>query len=422
MNSYKTFETLFLFFLFGNVFLKYYLDLRQARAIRANRNEVPSAFAGKISLAAHQKAADYSLENLKFRQLNRLVSLGFILIATYGGLIEWIYLLFTGWLGNGIFSQILIIFAYALISGLIDLPFSWYSTFHIEAKYGFNTTTKARFFKDLLLSTALSLCLGVPILAVVLWLWDASGSFWWVWAWAAYLIFVLFVQWLYPAFIAPLFNKFSPLPEGELKTRLTSLLERIGFSSKGLYVMDASKRSAKGNAYMTGFGKNKRIVLFDTLLSKMTPEETEAVLAHELGHYKLHHIYKMMAVSFFFSLIFFGILAYCAGCSWFYEGLGVTLSEGSSHGVALLLFSIAAPVFLFPFAPLTGSFSRKHEFEADAFAVRFSSGSALISALVKLFSDNAATLTPDPLYSAFYSSHPDAAIRIAAIQTEMKTK
>lgn len=422
MNSYKLFETFFLIFLFGNVFLKYYLDVRQAHSIRAHRGAVPTAFSGKISLEAHQKAADYSLENLKFRQLNRLVSLGFILIATYGGLIEWVYLLFTGWLGSDICSQILIVFSYALISALIDLPFSWYSTFSIEAKYGFNKTTKARFFKDLLLSSALSLILGVPILAVVFWLWNAAGSFWWVWAWAAYLLFVLFVQWVYPAFIAPLFNKFTPLPQGDVKTRLTSLLERIGFASNGLYVMDASKRSAKGNAYMTGFGKNKRIVLFDTLLSKMTSEETEAVLAHELGHYKLHHIYKMMAVSFVFSLIFFGVLALLSDCSWFYEGLGVTLSEGPSHGVALLLFSIAAPVFLFPLSPLTSRFSRKHEFEADAFAARFSNGSALISALVKLFSDNAATLTPDPLYSAFYSSHPDAAIRIAAIQKEMNAK
>ena len=215
------------------------------------------------------------------------------------------------------------------------------------------------------------------------------------------------------------YYQLNNLPEGELKSRLEGLLSRIGFASKGLSVMDASKRSAKGNAYMTGFGKNKRIVLFDTLLSKMTPEETEAVLAHELGHYKLHHIYKMMAFSFIFSLLFFWILSVLAECSWFYEGLGVNLSHGASHGVALILFSVAVPLFLFPLAPLTSLFSRKHEFEADAFAVRYSSGSALISALVKLFSDNAATLTPDPLYSAFYSSHPDAAIRIATIQKEM---
>ena len=411
MNSAAAFEIVFILFLFGNFVLKYYLDRRQVQSILRNRGAVPLAFAGKISLEAHQKAADYSVERIKFGQLTRITDLGFVLIATFG--------VVYGWFGADILAQIVIILGYALLSSLIDLPFSWYSTFRIEAKYGFNTTTPARFVKDLLLSGILSLILGIPILSAVLWIWNAAGAFWWFWAWLAYIFFILAVQWIYPTFIAPLFNKFTPLPEGELKSRLEGLLSRIGFASKGLSVMDASKRSAKGNAYMTGFGKNKRIVLFDTLLSKMTPEETEAVLAHELGHYKLHHIYKMMAFSFIFSLLFFWILSVLAECSWFYEGLGVNLSHGASHGVALILFSVAVPVFLFPLAPLTSLFSRKHEFEADAFAVRYSSGSALISALVKLFSDNAATLTPDPLYSAFYSSHPDAAIRIATIQKEM---
>lgn len=420
MNSAAAFEIVFILFLFGNFVLKYYLDRRQVQSILRNRGAVPLAFAGKISLEAHQKAADYSVERIKFGQLTRITDLGFVLIATFGGLIQWIYGEVYGWFGADILAQIVIILGYALLSSLIDLPFSWYSTFRIEAKYGFNTTTPARFVKDLLLSGILSLILGIPILSAVLWIWNAAGAFWWFWAWLlAYIFFILAVQWIYPTFIAPLFNKFTPLPEGELKSRLEGLLSRIGFASKGLSVMDASKRSAKGNAYMTGFGKNKRIVLFDTLLSKMTPEETEAVLAHELGHYKLHHIYKMMAFSFIFSLLFFWILSVLAECSWFYEGLGVNLSHGASHGVALILFSVAVPVFLFPLAPLTNLFSRKHEFEADAFAVRYSSGSALISALVKLFSDNAATLTPDPLYSAFYSSHPDAAIRIATIQKEM---
>lgn len=420
MNSAEVFEIVFLLFLFGNFVLKYYLDRRQVRSIQINRGAVPAAFAGKITLEAHQKAADYSVERIKFGQLARITDLGFVLIATIGGLIQWIYGEVSGWLGGDIWAQIVFILCYGFLSSLIDLPFSWYSTFKIEAKYGFNTTTPARFIKDLLLSAVLSLVLGIPILAAVLWIWNAAGDFWWFWAWLAYILFILAVQWIYPTFIAPLFNKFTPLPDGELKTRLEGLLKRIGFASKGLYVMDASKRSAKGNAYMTGFGRNKRIVLFDTLLNKMTPEETEAVLAHELGHYKLHHIYKMMAFSFAFSLLFFWILSVLADCSWFYEGLGVTLSHGASHGVALILFSIAVPVFLFPLAPLTSLFSRKHEFEADAFAVRYSNGGALISALVKLFSDNAATLTPDPLYSAFYSSHPDAAIRIATIQSEMR--
>ena len=312
MNSAAAFEIVFILFLFGNFVLKYYLDRRQVQSILSNRGAVPLAFAGKISLEAHQKAADYSVERIKFGQLTRITDLGSVLIATFGGLIQWIYGEVYGWFGADILAQIVIILGYALLSSLIDLPFSWYSTFRIEAKYGFNTTTPARFVKDLLLSGILSLILGIPILSAVLWIWNAAGAFWWFWAWLAYIFFILAVQWIYPTFIAPLFNKFTPLPEGELKSRLEGLLSRIGFASKGLSVMDASKRSAKGNAYMTGFGKNKRIVLFDTLLSKMTPEETEAVLAHELGHYKLHHIYKMMAFSFIFSLLFFWILSVLA--------------------------------------------------------------------------------------------------------------
>lgn len=422
MNYSSAFETLFLFFLFGGFALKYYLDCREIRCIRENRGKVPEAFAEKITLEAHQKAADYSIENVRFGELSRLVSLGLTLILTVGGLLQIIYLMTTGWLGNTILAQVVIILLIGFISGLIDLPFSWYQTFKIEAKYGFNTTTLARFIKDTLMSAALSIVLGVPIVSLILWLWNVSGPYWWVWAWAAYMLFNVIILWLYPAVIAPLFNKFSPLPDGELKDRLESLLSRIGFSSRGLYSMDASKRSAKGNAYMTGFGKNKRIVLFDTLMNKLTPEETEAVLAHELGHYKLNHIYKMLAFSCVFSLLFFWLLSVLADCQWFYEGLGVNLIQGASHGTALVLFSIAVPVFMFPLAPLSSYFSRKHEFEADAFAVKYSNGHALISALVKLFSDNASTLTPDPVYSAFYSSHPDAAIRIQAIEEAEKAK
>lgn len=416
MTNAQIFETLFLIFLFGDFALKFYLDYRQIKYVRKHRHSVPHAFAERVSLEAHQKAADYTVDNIRLQEIARAVTLVFVLILTLGGLLQWIYEISVGWLSDGILAQVLMVLICGFLSSAIELPFSWYSTFKVEAKYGFNNTTKQRFVKDLLLSTAVSLFLGIPILAVVFWLWDAGGQLWWLWAWSAYVVFNLVVLWIYPAFIAPLFNKFTPLPEGDMRGRLEALLKRTGFQSNGLYVMDASKRNSKGNAYMTGFGKNKRIVLFDTLLKKLTPSETEAVLAHELGHYKLRHIYKMMIVSFLSSLVFFWVLSLISDSSWFYEGLGVHLSMGPSHGAALILFTVVVSVFLFPLSPLQSIFSRKMEFEADAFSVRNSDWHSMISALVKLFSDNASTLTPDPVYSAFYSSHPDAMTRVQAIQ------
>lgn len=422
MSDTKLFESLFLIFFFTGLALKYYLDMRQLKSVRTHRGAVPASFTERVTLQAHQKAADYTTECIRYGFLARLVSAAVVLLLTYGGILEDLYLFFTGLLGNSLWAQVLIVLGAGLISEVVDIPFSAYETFRIEARYGFNTTTVSRFIKDLGLSFVLSLVLGVPLLLVIFSLWDTAGSLWWLWAWGVYLIFNLAVLWIFPTFLAPLFNKFTPLPAGELSDRLHALLDRVGFSSKGLFVMDASKRSAKGNAYMTGFGKNKRIVLFDTLIEKLSAAETEAVLAHELGHSKLNHVIKMMAVSFLISLPVFWGLSVISECSWFYEGLGVTMSEGPSHAVALILFTIALQVFLFPISPLTHRSSRRHEYEADAFAVKHSDGRALISALVKLFSDNASTLTPDALYSAFYASHPDASLRIAALEKEIRKK
>ncbi|MCD8338773.1 MAG: M48 family metallopeptidase [Burkholderiales bacterium] len=412
-----SFAVVFLCFLALDTGLKFWLDARQIKSVEDHREEVPKAFAKKITLEAHRKAADYTIAKIKFVQKERWVGLAVILIATFGGLIEFIYMNVTEWLGNGILAQIIIVGAFSLFNELVDLPFSWAAQFGLEQKFGFNTMKPAQFFKDLALSTTLSVIIGVPLLALIFWFWQAAGSYWWLYAWIAVVVFTLGLQWFYPTFIAPLFNKFQNLPEGPLYDRINSLLKRVGFESNGLFVMDASKRNAKGNAYMTGFGKNKRIVFFDTLINKLSPEETEAVLAHELGHYKLKHIFKMMGVSFLLTFIIFAVLNWVSTAPWFYEGLGVTLAEGESHGVALILFFLALPVFTFPFTPLTSIFSRKHEFEADRFAVKNSSGPALITALTKLYSDNASTLTPDRIYSAFYSSHPNAMARINAIKS-----
>lgn len=406
------FEALFLAFLTVNVVLKFWLDTRQIRSVMEHLGEVPKAFRESVSIESHRRAAHYTVEVIRQEQKQRLVGVMFLLFATVGGLID---VICKGWftlLGTDIHGQAAIVVTFVVLSSLIDLPFSWIRHFRIEEQFGFNKMTQGRFWKDLALSTVLSSVIGIPLLYVVLYLWNAAGDLWWLYAWLVYISFSLLLLWVYPTFIAPIFNKFQKLPEGELADRVNALLERIGFESNGLFVMDASRRSAKGNAYMTGFGKNKRIVFFDTLLSSLTVDETEAVLAHELGHYKLHHIVKRMAVSFVVSLVLFALLAYLASCPWFYQGLGVTYNAEGFEAAALLLFS----VFLFPFAPLTSKLSRKHEFEADAFAIRHSSGRALVSALVKLFNDNAATLTPDPIYSAFYASHPDAATRIDAIQ------
>jgi STE24 endopeptidase len=301
------------------------------------------------------------------------------------------------------------------ISSLIDLPSSLYSTFVLEERFGFNKTTLKTFVVDMLKGTALGLVIGVPLILFVLWLMESAGSAWWIYAWVGLTAFSLLMTWAYPKFIAPLFNKFQPLEEGEVANRINALLERTGFNSKGVFVMDGSKRSAHGNAYFTGFGKNKRIVFFDTLLKHLTPTQIEAVLAHELGHFKRKHIVKGMVLSTLMTLVGFGVLAWLMQKPWFYSSLGV--SEPSTY-MALILFMIVSPVFTFFITPLMARFSRKHEFEADEFAAQQSSATELIAALVGLYKENASTLTPDPLHSAFYDSHPPAAIRIAHLQKQ----
>ena len=395
---------------------KLWLAYRHARFVAAHRVEVPPAFADRIALAAHQKAADYTVARTRFGVIETGVEALLLLALTLGGglaaLVAWTASLGLGWLG----ADVALIVAVALIAGIVGLPFSYVNTFGIEAKFGFNRTTRALWLADIAKGVTVAAVLGLPLAALVLWLMRTSGSYWWLWAWLAWIAFQFLVLALYPTVIAPLFNKFSPLPEGPARSAIEALLARCGFANKGLFVMDGSRRSSHGNAFFTGFGRAKRIVFFDTLLNRLAPEEIEAVLAHELGHFRLHHVLKRMAWSAALALFFLALLAMLASAPWFYEGLGVPASP-QRPGVALILFFLALPVFTFMLGPLSSLYSRRHEFEADAFAARNASATALVQALVKLYEDNASTLTPDPIYSAVYDSHPPAALRIARLRT-----
>jgi len=395
---------------------KLWLAYRQTRFVAGHRAEVPPAFADRIALAAHQKAADYTVARTRFGVIETGVEALLLLALTLAGglavLVGWTASLGLGWLG----TDLALIVAVALVAGIIGLPFSYVNTFGIEAKFGFNRTTRALWLADIAKGVAVAAVLGLPLTALVLWLMRTSGSYWWLWAWLAWIAFQFLVLALYPTVIAPLFNKFSPLPEGPARSAIEALLARCGFANKGLFVMDGSRRSSHGNAFFTGFGRAKRIVFFDTLLDRLAPDEIEAVLAHELGHFRLHHVLKRMAWSAALALFFLALLAMLASAPWFYEGLGVPVSP-ERPGVALILFFLALPVFTFMLGPLSSLYSRRHEFEADAFAARNASATALVHALVKLYEDNASTLTPDPVYSAVYDSHPPAALRIARLRT-----
>lgn len=411
--SSLAFTVLFIGFLIVSLLVRFWLASRHIRHILAHRAAVPAQFAGKIALEAHQKAADYSIAKTKFALfivlLNAAVLIGFTLM---GGL---------QWLANGsleIFGpgwryQLALVLVFALISGLIELPFDYFRQFVLEARFGFNRMSPNLFFADLLKSTVISLALGLGLVWITLILMEKSGDLWWLYAWIVWCGFQLLMLVLVPLFIAPLFNKFKPLEDDSLRARIEGLMQRIGFASNGLFVMDGSRRSAHGNAYFSGFGASKRIVFFDTLLERLEPHEIEAVMAHELGHFKLKHIVKRIAVMFAASLAFLAMLGYLKTQAWFYTGLGVEPMMGASNdAMALLLFVLALPVFSFLFSPLTSLSSRKHEFEADAFAAEHTNSQDLVSALVKLYEDNASTLTPDPLHSAFYDSHPPATVRI----------
>ncbi|MBX9872049.1 MAG: M48 family metallopeptidase [Burkholderiaceae bacterium] len=408
---------------------KFWLASRQVRHVARHRASVPGAFADTISLAAHQKAADYTVAKVRFGLLETAVGAAVLLGWTLLGGLDALNQALLGWLGGGMMQQLALIAGFVLIGGLIELPLSLYQTFVIEQRFGFNKMTWKLWLIDLLKSTLLGAAIGLPIAALILWLMGAAGGLWWLWAWGVWMGFNLLLLLIYPTFIAPLFNKFQPLEDEGLKARVTALMQRCGFSAKGLYVMDGSRRSAHANAYFTGFGAAKRVVFFDTLLSKLSPGEVDAVLAHELGHFKHRHILKRIVTMFALSLAGFALLGWLAQQAWFYAGLGVTPSlqllvptlgatqAMPNDALALLLFLLVIPVFSFFITPLLSRSSRQHEFEADAYAAQQADAKDLGSALLKLYEDNASTLTPDPVYVAFYYSHPPAGQRLARLGT-----
>ena len=393
--------------------LELWLSTRQINAVAAHRNRVPDPFANSVSADEHAKAADYTIAKARFGRVSEIVNGVITLALTVGGGIAAIDSLWrrTGWgepwLGLVVMGSVF------LLTGVVTLPLSVWSTFKLEARFGFNRTTPALFVTDLLKNLVLSVLLGGPLLLATLALMERAGEFWWVWAWLLWLAVMFIMTWAYPAFIAPLFNKFSPLKDEVLKTRIEALLTRCGFKSQGVFVVDNSRRSSHGNAYFTGIGNNKRIVFFDTLLDRLAHQEVEAVLAHELGHFSLKHVRKRLLTSIATTFVALAALGWLTHNSAFYTALGV--STPSTHA-ALLLFVMAAPFFTFFITPLSSLWSRRHEFEADRFATQHSSAAELAAALVKLYRDNANTLTPDPVYVAFHYSHPPALERISRLK------
>ena len=411
----NAFSWIFLAALASATATRLWLAQRQIAHVRAHRETVPATFAQAIPLAAHQKAADYTVAKARLGMLEVLLGAVLTLALTLGGLLQWISELWGRWLETGsILHGAALLLTVFFVQAVASLPTTLYRTFVIEERFGFNRMTLKLFVADLAKHTLVGLALGVPLLLVVLWLMGRAGELWWLYVWLVWVAYSLLMMMIYPAFILPLFNKFAPVEEGELRARIAALLERTGFKSSGLYVMDGSKRSSHGNAFFTGFGAAKRIVLFDTLVNRLQPPEVEAVLAHELGHYKLHHIAKGMALTAGVSFAILFALGHLIDKDWFYQGLGVT---DPSNAAALALLFLVLPEFLFFLHPLTSLYSRKREFEADKYATRHANAGELVRALVKLYQDNAATLTPDPLHSAFYDSHPPAATRIARLRT-----
>jgi STE24 endopeptidase len=405
--------------LLASLLVKFWLATRQMRHVAAHRDAVPGAFAQTISLAAHQKAADYTLAKARFGLLSMAfgaaVLIGWTLLGGLDVLNQAMLNAIQPRFGNMAY-QLALLGAFTLIGGLLDLPFELYSTFRIEQRFAFNRLTWKLYLLDMAKGLVVGLVIGVPIAALILWLMGSAGSMWWLWAWGAWMAFNVLILVLYPTIIAPLFNKFEPLPDESLKARVQALMQRCGFAAKGLFVMDGSKRSAHANAYFTGFGAAKRVVFFDTLLTKLTPGEVEAVLAHELGHFKHKHVQKRIVSMFAISLAGFALLGWLSTQTWFYMALGVRPSLGAPNdAVALLLFLLVVPVFAFFVSPIFAQLSRKHEFEADAYACAQADAGDLAAALLKLHEDNAATLTPDPLYVRFYYSHPPAGERLAAL-------
>lgn len=407
------FSFIFIAMLACTTLAKFWLARRHLAHISAHRDHVPAAFENKIALANHHKAADYTSTKTRFVLLGILFDAALLLGFTLAGGIQFCVEFFNGWADQPIAQGMAIIVSVLLISSVLEMPFTLYNTFVIEARFGFNKMTFALYLTDTLKGLLVGAILGLPLLFGVLWVMQRMGEYWWLYAWLVWVIFNLIILFIYPSFIAPLFNKFTPMQDDAMKLRIAALLNKCGFTAQGLFVMDGSKRSAHGNAYFTGFGKTKRIVFFDTLLERLNGNEVDAVLAHELGHFKHRHVVKRIAASFAASLGLLWLLNQLMQTSWFYQGLGVTTS---STAIALLLFFLVLPVFSFFFKPLLSAYSRKHEFEADAYAAKQTDATDLVNALVKLYQDNAATLTPDPWYSRFYDTHPPASVRIAHLQ------
>ena len=416
INPSLKFTLVFTALLMLGLLTKFYLATRQVRHVARHRNQVPAAFASIISLPSHQKAADYTIAKTRLGMLEMAFAAALLLgwtllggidtlnqavmrssLATYGALVP----------------QLALLAVFGLVSGLLDLPFTLYKTFRLEERFGFNKMTLKLYLADLVKSTMVGVVVGLPIVALILWLMGSAGTLWWLWTWMVWMGFNLLVLVLFPTVIAPLFNKFKPLDDETLKARVTVLMQRCGFAAKGLFVMDGSKRSAHANAYFTGFGAAKRVVFYDTLLKQLNPAEVDAVLAHELGHFKHKHIIKRIGVMFAMSLVGFALLGWLSTQVWFYTGLGVRPNlTGSNDALALLLFLMVVPLFSFFISPLMAQSSRKHEFEADAYAISQTDGRDLQSALLKLYKDNASTLTPDPVFVKFYYSHPPASERL----------
>ncbi|MCX7100565.1 MAG: M48 family metallopeptidase [Methylobacter sp.] len=414
MNS---FTLIFLFALTLSFSVEFWLAKRHAAYVAKHRPDVPVAFKDTVSLEAHQKAADYTLEKSRIGNIDSILGVVILLLLTIGGGINLAFEFWTSSIANPLLAGLIAVASVFLVMTLVDIPTSVYQTFVIEEKFGFNKSTKQQFIKDQLLQLALGAAIGLPLLALILWVMDSIGSLWWLWAWGILMSFSLLMSWLFPTVIAPLFNKFTPMEDGSLKHRIQDLLARCGFNSQGIFIMDGSKRSGHGNAYFTGLGNNKRIVFYDTLINSLEDEELEAILAHELGHFKCKHTIKMLIATAIMTLISFAVLGWLIDQDWFYTGLGVKLP---SHAAALLLFMLVSSPFTFFMQPISAFFQRKFEFEADDFASNHAKAEKLISSLVKLYEENASTLTPDPLYSAFHYSHPPAAIRIANLESKIR--
>lgn len=415
-QAMNTFTYIFLIALVLSYSVQFWLSRRQSAHVLKHRAQVPEDFTESISLEAHQKAADYTIEKGKLSEIDSVVGIFFLLLLTLGGGISMIFEFWADSDRSSIMQGIASLASIFAVMSLFELPTTLYQTFVIEEKYGFNNSTIKQFINDQVMQLGLVAIIGLPLLALILWVMEAIGSSWWFWTWAILISFSLLMSWVYPTVIAPLFNKFTPLEDGTLKTRITQLLDRCGFSSNGIFIMDGSKRSGHGNAYFTGMGDNKRIVFFDTLAESLDDDEMEAVLAHELGHFKRKHVTKMLIASSLMSLISLAILGWLINQPWFFSGLGVNVE---SNAAALILFMLVSPVFTTFMTPISAFFQRKFEFEADDFAAENAQASKLISGLVKLYEENANTLTPDPLFSAFHYSHPPAAIRIAHLEPKI---